>query len=128
MICLLFTAISYSQWDSKRILWTESVTSDSFKCPDDNFYFAGIFFPDTAGTWIGNATRNKVYFWVSNDPVNQGWQKLTFDGAAYYVDITSLAITVDPKATFAWEYWKCYLGAAVVDSVYFYPQFNDMDQ
>jgi hypothetical protein len=127
VILLIFTAISYGQWSSKKVLWTETATSDSFHCPGANQYFSGIFFKDTLHTWIGNSTRNKVYFWVSNDPVKQGWQKLSYDGAAYYVDITSLAITLKPQATYSWEYFKCYLGAAVKDSVYFYPQFNDMD-
>ena len=125
VLVLLFATIIQAQWDSRQVLFTETATSDSFKTPSDQFYLSGLFFPDTAGTHIGNASHNVISFWVSNDPHNQGWQKLSWDGALYTVAVTSLAITLNPQAVYSWEWWKIFFAATVKDSVYFYPQFTN---
>lgn len=128
LISLLFVVLLIStvnaQWDYTRVLQPETTASDSFQVPDDDYVFSGIFFDDTVGTHIGNATHNKIYFWVSMDPGKYGWQKLTYDGALYYVDVTSLGITIQSQGTYAWEWWKVFYGAAVKDSVYFNAVFT----
>lgn len=126
VLMLIFSAVSFAQWKSIRVHQNETATSDSFHVPSSDYYLSGLFYPDTAGTHIGNASRNKVYFWVSNNPKTEGWQKLSYDGALFYVDVTSLAITIKPQATYSWEWYKVFYGAAVKDSVYFYPQFTKM--
>lgn len=126
VLMLMLSAVSFAQWEYERVHQNETATSDSFRCPGDNYVLSGLFYPDTLGTWIGNASRNKVYFWVSNNPKTQGWQKLSYDGALFYVDVTSLAITIKPQATYSWEWYKVFYGAAVKDSVYFYPQFTEI--
>jgi hypothetical protein len=129
-ICLLlmvfFSVQVFGQWDFKKVLIPETAASDSFNTPGDNVYLSGLQFPDTTGTGIGTSL-DSIWFLVSSNPAEFGWDTLSYNDVVYAIKITGKAITLKLPATFAWEWWKIYFEDAVSDSVYFYPQFNDMD-
>ena len=121
LITIFLATFAVAQYSHRPVIFPETTTSDSFNVPNRH-QLGGLQFPDTLG-----AGMDTVYFLVSSD-LSLGFDTLWYNGVKYFEILPvklPFSYTLKLPNTFAWEWWKICFRETLVDSITFYPVFDE---